>query len=45
MPLDNVNSYLKLLVCNVGLMARYYLGNVKVPDQNIPIVSNKLLAS
>lgn len=32
-PLDNINSYLKLLDCNVDLLSRYYLGTLKVLGQ------------
>ena len=29
-PVDNANSYMKLLGCNVDLLARYYLGTMKI---------------
>jgi len=44
-PVDNANSYLKLLGCNVDLLARYYLGTMKVLGEYNKKESQKYFAS
>lgn len=44
-PIDNVNSYMKLLGCNVDLLARYYLGTMKVLEQYNKKESQKVITS
>ncbi len=44
-PLENFNSYLELLNCNVDLLSRYYMGTMKVLEQYNQEEASKFLTS